>query len=103
MKEVLKLYPVMHEAAEDKFVDTVNCIIARKNTVSQLQKRRKLCGYSQRELAEKSGVNLRTLQQYELRTKDIDKAAIRTVRALANVLNCQMEDLLEYPVEEELR
>ena len=103
MKEVLKLYPVMHEAAEDKFVDTVNCIIARKNTVSQLQKRRKLCGYSQRELAEKSGVNLRTLQQYELRTKHIDKAAIRTVRALANVLNCQMEDLLEYPVEEELR
>ena len=96
MDEILKLYPTLHEASEEKFVDTVNRIMERKSTVSKLQQQRKRCGYSQRELAEKSGVNLRTLQQYELKTKDIDKASVQTVKALANVLGCRMEELLEY-------
>ena len=96
IQEILKLYPILHEASEDKFVDTVNNMISRTNTSSRLQQQRKKCGYSQRELAEKSGVNLRTLQQYELKTKDIGKASVRTVMALANVLGCRIEDLLEY-------
>ena len=41
-------------------------------------------------------LNLRTLQQYELKTKDIGKASVRTVMALAAVLGCPIEDLLEY-------
>lgn len=96
MLEVRKLYGPLHEAAEEKFVDTVNAIIQRKNAPSKLQQQRKQCGYSQKELAEKSGVNLRTLQQYELKTKDISKASIQTVLALANVLGCRVEDLMEY-------
>ena len=95
MKEVLKLYPVMHEAAEEKFVDTVNTILQRENTQTKLQRQRKQCGYSQSELAEKSGVNLRTLQQYESGAKDINKASVQTVVALANVLGCRAEDLLQ--------
>ena len=51
--------------------------------------------YSQRELAEKSGVNLRTLQQYELKAKDINKAATTTLLALSKTLGCKIEDLLE--------
>ena len=66
------------------------------NAKCGMRQQRKKCGYSQRELAEKSGVNLRTLQQYELKTKDIGKASVRTVMALANVLGCRIEDLLEY-------
>ena len=96
MQEILKLYPILHETSEDKFVDTVNSIISRSNAASKLQQQRKRCGYSQRELAEKSGVNLRTLQQYELKTKDIGKASVQTVMALAAVLGCPIEDLLEY-------
>ena len=57
---------------------------------------KRVFGYSQRELAEKVGVNLRTLQQYEIRAKDINKAAGATLLALAKVLGCRMEDLLEY-------
>lgn len=102
MLEVRKLYSTLHEAAEDKFVDTVNAIIKRRNTPSKLQQQRKRCGYSQKELAEKSGVNLRTLQQYELKTKDIRKASVQTVLALANVLGCQAENLLEYSSEEDV-
>ena len=70
--------------------------LSRSNAASKLQQQRKKCGYSQRELAEKSGVNLRTLQQYELKTKDIGKASVQTVIALAAVLGCPIEDLLEY-------
>ena len=62
-KEIEKLYPTLHEAHEEKFVDVVNSIIERKTTTTKLQELRKNIGYSQRELAEKSGVNLRTLQQ----------------------------------------
>ena len=100
MLEVKKLYGPLHEATEEKFVDTVNAIIRRKNAPSKLQQQRKRCGYSQKDLAEKSGVNLRTLQQYELKTKDISKASVKTVLALANALGCRAEDLLEYSTEE---
>ena len=96
INEILKLYPTLHEASEDKFVDTINAIIHRRSRISRLQMYRKNCGLSQKKLAEKSGVNLRTLQQYELKTKDIDKASTRTVFALAAVLGCQAEDLREF-------
>ena len=96
MKEVLKLYPTLHEASEEKFVDTVNGILARSGDVSKLQRQRKRCGCSQRELAEKSGVNLRTLQQYEQKTKDLGKASVQTVKSLANVLGCPVDEILEY-------
>lgn len=93
MNEVYKLYPTLHEASEEKFVDTVNAIISRRHTPTKLQQQRKLCGYSQKQFAEKSGVNLRTLQQYESGAKDLSKASVSTVAALSNVLGCKIEDL----------
>lgn len=95
MEEVLKLYSTHHEASEEKFVDTLNAIIERKNKPTKLQMQRKKCGYSQKELSNKSGVNIRTLQQYELGTKNINKASAQSIVALANVLGCKVEDLLE--------
>ena len=95
MKEVRKLYPTLHEASEEKFVDTVNAIIKRKSISTRLQMQRKKCGYSQRELAERSGVNVRTLQQYEMRAKGINKAAVSTLMSLARALSCKVEDLLD--------
>ena len=96
MQEIEKLYPTLHEASEKKFVDIVNGMIRKKNPPTRLQAQRKISGYSQRELAEKVGVNLRTLQQYEIRAKDINKAAGATLLALSKVLGCRVEDLLEY-------
>ncbi len=95
LEEILKLYRTLHEAPEDKFVDAVNAILARRGGSTKLQKLRKISGYSQRELATKAGVNLRTLQQYETRAKDINKASAKTVETLATVLGCRIEDLLE--------
>ena len=67
------------------------------NKISELRRGLNL---SQRELAEKVGVNLRTLQQYEIRAKDINKAAGATLLALSKALGCRMEDLLEYDCSE---
>ena len=98
--EILKMYPTLHEASEEKFVDTANAIILRRNNTTRLQRQRKQCGLTQKELAEKSGVKLRTLQQYEMKAKDINKASVSTILALASVLSCRIEDLMEYKVED---
>ena len=96
MQEILQLYPTLHEASEEKFVETVNRIICNKNLPTRLQKRRKDAGLTQKELAERSRVKLRTIQQYEMRAKNINKAAVETLLQLAQVLYCSIEDLLEY-------
>ena len=96
MTEIRKMYPTLHEASELKFVDTVNGIARRKKLPTKLRMLRKACGYSQKELAERSGVNLRTLQEYDNRAMDINRATGGTLTALSKVLGCQVEDLLEY-------
>ena len=96
MREVMRRYPTLHEASEDRAVDALNRIIQNKALPPRLQIRRKNCAMTQRELGEKSGVTLHTIQQYERRSKDINKAAGATLLALAQVLSCQIEDLLEY-------
>ena len=52
-------------------------------------------GYSQKQLAELSGVSLRSIQMYEQRNKDINKAQSESLYRLAKVLGCTMESLLE--------
>lgn len=100
MQEILTLYPALHEAAEEKFVDTINRRIQRKALPTQLQVLRKTMGYSQKALAEKSGVSLRMIQQYEQRAKDINKAAGMNLLALSQALGCRVEDLMEYSTDE---
>ena len=46
------------------------------------------------ELSEKSGVNLRMIQYYEQGFKDINKAQAITLYYIAQVLECEIEDLL---------
>lgn len=62
---------------------------------TRLKMRRMDAGYTQKELAGKSGLSLRTIQQYEQRTKDINRAAGISLQALARTLDCRIEDLLE--------
>ena len=100
MEDVLKLYPTLHEASEDKFVDTVNRIIYNRKRGKNIQLRRKRAGLSQRELSDRAGVNLRTLQQYESGSRDINKATAISLFRLAKALDCKIEDILEYDFEE---
>ena len=95
IKDIALLYHPLHEASEDKFVDTLNRILKKEVPTTRLQQRRKALGMSQSQLAREAGVNLRTLQQYEIGAKDINKASAETVNNLASILNCQINDLLE--------
>ena len=62
---------------------------------TRLKRQRELCSLTQEELAERSGISLRSIQMYEQRRKDLGKAAVSTVLALARTLGCRIEDLLE--------
>ena len=95
MSEIYKLYPTLHEASEEKFIDVANSILERKNLPTKLQTIRKAIGLSQKELSVKSGVTLRMIQQYEQRAKDINKSTATNLFALAGALGCKAEDLLE--------
>lgn len=101
MEKLHELYSTLHEASERRAADTLNSIYSQNKPTSRLQHLRKLCGYSQSELSKISGVNLRTLQQYESGAKDINKAAGKTLSALSKSLGCQVEDLLERDFGEE--
>lgn len=96
VQEILDRYSTLHEASEDRCVDAINVMIQKKNPSTQLQRLRKIVGYSQKKLAEKSGVTLRMIQQYEQRAKDINKASGSNLVALAQVLGCRVEDLMEH-------
>ncbi len=100
MDEILRMYPTLHEASEEKFIEVMVEWERRKGLPTQLQRMRRIAGYSQHLLAEKSGVSLRMIQQYEQGAKDINKATGTNLLALARTLGCRMEDLMEMRAEE---
>lgn len=96
--ELERLYSTLHEASEEKCVDTLNRMMQRNQGDSKLKVQRVAYNLTQKELSERSGVSLRSIQHYEQRTKDINKASGQTLSALAQTLGCRMEDLLEIDV-----
>lgn len=62
---------------------------------TNLKRIRKLHRITQLKLSERSGVNVRMIQHYEQRTKDINKAEAITVYKLAKALDTDIESLLE--------
>ena len=47
------------------------------------------------EISKKLGVSLRSIQMYEQRNKDINKASVETLYRLSKVFGCSIEDLME--------
>lgn len=68
------------------------CSFAR---VANLRSLQKAAGLSQSQLAKASGVGLRSIQLYEQRQKDINKAHAIALYRLSRALRCTMEQLLE--------
>lgn len=52
-------------------------------------------GMTQKDLAEKSGVNIRIIQHYEQGTKNINHASAETVLKLADALECDIRQIIE--------
>ncbi len=91
----LELYPTLHEADITKTADILDKKLHAYFSETNLKRYRTLIGYSQKELAEESGVSLRSIQMYEQKNKDINKASALTLLRLSKVLHCSMEDLIE--------
>ena len=96
MEEIRALYWPLHEAAEQKFVEVIEERVARRG--APLKSWREQRGLSQVALAEKSGVSLRAIHQYEQRCKNINHGQGVSLYRLAQTLGCRIEDLLEYPL-----
>ena len=97
LSQIVNMYNPLHEAPKEKFLDVMNSIIKEKNAEKKtnLHNLRKHAGLTQKELAELAGVNLRTLQQYEIGAKDINRASGKTINDLAIALRCNFYDVME--------
>ena len=62
---------------------------------------RKNMKYTQKELAEKSGVSVRAIRDYEQGQRNLSKASAETVYRLAKTLQVSMEELIKEYLEEE--
>ena len=58
---------------------------------TRLKRQRELCSLTQEELAERSGISLRSIQMYEQRQKNTNRASAEAVYRLACALRCSME------------
>ncbi len=90
---VLSLYPTLHEADLSKFVQTADTLIqqhlnTRRNILKTIRKQSR---FTQKQLADLTGVALRMIQAYEQGDQDIRKAEARSVLALSKVLGCAPE------------
>ena len=94
-EELQKMYDPLHEADITKFADILDARMREFFADTSLKRIRTAYGCTQVELAKRSGVSLRSIQMYEQRNKDINKASAETLLRLSRVLGCTMEDLME--------
>ena len=97
LSEIISMYTVYHEMDIENFIADLGQRYEKTVLESRLKTIRENRGISQAELARLSGVHLRSIQMYEQKVNDIDKAQAGTVYKLSRVLGCSMEDLLEQP------
>ena len=79
----MKFVGIMNEKLQQYYVDT------------NLRRIRELAGFTQSELAERSGVPLEQLQLFEERKADINRAQAIDIFKMGKILGCGCEELLE--------
>lgn len=97
LAEIISMYSVYHEMDIEHFIEDLNKKCNAIEQETRLKTIRENRGISQTELAKLSGVKLRSIQMYEQKVNDIDKAQVGTIYKLSRVLGCTIEDLLENP------
>lgn len=94
-EDLQQMYYTLHESDITKFVGIADERVRLFFTDTNLKRIRSAYGCTQAELAKKAEVSLRSIQMYEQRNKDINKACVETVYRIAKALGCSMEDLIE--------
>ncbi|MGN0179419.1 MAG: helix-turn-helix domain-containing protein [Monoglobaceae bacterium] len=98
IKKIMSLYNPYHEMDIRHFADKMNELYKAAKPETNLKLIRTKLNLTQKELADISGVPVRTIQQYEQRQKNINKAQAEYLVMLSKALSCQIEDLLEYVI-----
>lgn len=95
IKTVQSLYNPYHEMDIRHFTEKMTELYKEAKKDTNLKLLRQRAELTQRELAELAEVPLRTIQQYEQRQKNINRAQAETLARIAKQLYCNIEDLLE--------
>ena len=95
ISEVLDMYNPLHEADITKFLEIAIDKIKTRKKITNLKRQRKILNITQKDLAERSGVDISTIQKYEQRVLDINKASVEILYKLTKPLYCTIEDLIE--------
>lgn len=95
IERIRDLYSPYHEMDIHHFVDKMNELYRKANPETNLKRKRLQVGLTQKQLSEMSGIPLRTIQQYEQRQKNINKAQVDYLISLSNVLCCDVDVLIE--------
>lgn len=84
-----------HERSPQEFSAVISTLFKGAKRDTNLASIRRAAGLSQKQLAEAADIPVRTIQQYEQRQKNINKAQAEYIFRMARVLGCKMDDLLE--------
>ncbi|MBD5528961.1 MAG: helix-turn-helix domain-containing protein [Lachnospiraceae bacterium] len=95
IRDIMALYSPYHEMDIRQFTDKMNELYRAAKPETNLKLRRQNIGLTQRELSQLAGVPIRTIQQYEQRQKNINKAQAEYLVMLARALYCEVTDLLD--------
>ena len=96
IQTIRALYNPYHEMDIRQFCDRMDQMLRETQPETNVKHLRTRLGLTQRQLAAESGVPLRTIQQYEQRQKNINKAQAEYLLMLASALNCTPMDLIEH-------
>lgn len=92
---LMDLYGVLHEADPSKAVSVFDQSMAPKGETN-LAIYRKMKGLSQSQLARASEISVRSIQLFEQRRSNINNAQYNHLSAIAKVLGCEIESILEW-------
>ena len=92
--KVVSMYKPYHEMDVMQFVMALDDKMREAFEESKLKRLRCYMKLTQKELAIKSGVSRRMIEQYEQGRKSLSHASAVTVSNLADALGCNMSDLI---------
>ena len=95
VKQIAGMYHPYHEMGERHFCDAMDTLFVKNRPHTSLHYARTEAGLSQSQLAKASSVAVRTIQHYEQRQKNINRANIDQLLRLSKALRCEPTDLLE--------
>ena len=93
--KIRNMYNPYHEMDISSAILKLREMSQASRAETYLKKLRKRAGISQSVLAEETGIPVKTIQQYEQRRKDINKAQAEYVVRLSKALCCEPQDILE--------